>query len=170
MKPIPILKTKRLVLRPFRMEDVQDVYAWCSDPLVFQYMGIYPHRDIKTTEKLLRHWIQKERNYSWAITLEDKAIGEARVIKDLPEHGFELGITLNRSYWRKGYMKEALTEILRFLFSSGYQYAYAETNKENLAAQRLFLSLGFQRTGERNNIYMPKTDEYIDWVCFTLRH
>jgi len=43
----PILETDRLILRPFCMEDVQEVFeCWESDPEVAKYMFWTSHNDI----------------------------------------------------------------------------------------------------------------------------
>ena len=47
----PILETDRLILRPFREDDVTDVFeCWESDPDVAKYMFWTSHNDIEKTE------------------------------------------------------------------------------------------------------------------------
>ncbi len=44
----PILETDRLILRPFREDDVTDVFeCWESDPDVARYMFWTSHNDIE---------------------------------------------------------------------------------------------------------------------------
>ncbi len=107
MKETPILTTSRLILRPFVLEDAEDVYKWTGSWEVTKYLWWYPNRDLETTRKILHKWIKNQRNYSWAIVRDKQVIGEVQVIKDLPDKGFEFGITSKASAWGKGYMREA---------------------------------------------------------------
>ena len=55
----PILHTERLDLRPFTVEDAQDVFeCWESDPDVEKYMFWCSHNDIEKT----KNWVRKEQN------------------------------------------------------------------------------------------------------------
>ena len=46
----PMLETDRLVLRPFKEDDVTDVFeCWESDPDVAKYMFWTSHNDIEKT-------------------------------------------------------------------------------------------------------------------------
>lgn len=138
MKDTPILKTPRLVLRPFTLDDVDDAYVWCSSFVVTKHLFWHPHRDKSVTERLIQNWIRKKRNYSWALDDGAHVIGEIQVIKDLPDRGFEIGYTLAEAYWRQGFMKEALPVVLDYLFcKDGYDYSYEETDADNLPSRKL---------------------------------
>ena len=45
---------ERIVLREFRPQDVDDVFAYASDPEVAQHMEWAPHRDLSATEAYLQ--------------------------------------------------------------------------------------------------------------------
>ena len=67
----PILETNRLILRPFCLEDAQEIFeCWESDPDVAKYMFWSSHNDINKTIE----WVKKELSqidaddwYRWAI-------------------------------------------------------------------------------------------------------
>lgn len=53
------LETERLILRRYRMEDADDMFAnWVTDPEVVRFWDWKPHQDIAETKSLLRSWIQ----------------------------------------------------------------------------------------------------------------
>jgi [ribosomal protein S5]-alanine N-acetyltransferase len=169
MKQTPILTTKRLVLRPFIRTDVDAVYDWCSSFETTRYLFWYPHRDKSVTERVLNQWIDKKRNYFWAIDQGGVALGEIEVIKDLPGNGFECGYILSEPFWGKGIMTEAFARVLSFLFlDAGYEYSYEETDAKNLPSRRLLESLGFQLTGTQEHVYVGKKNEYVDKAIFRL--
>ena len=67
----PILRTKRLLLRPFCEDDTENVFnGWESDPKVAKYMFWCSHNDLEKTKK----WISFEINqipsdywYRWVL-------------------------------------------------------------------------------------------------------
>ncbi len=169
MKETPILTTSRLTLRPFVMEDAEDVYEWTGSWEVTKYLWWYPNRDLETTKKILKKWLRNQRNYSWAIVRENEAIGEIQVIKDLPEKGFEFGITSKVSAQGKGYMREASFKAIEYLFSSGlYEYGYAESDTRNERSHHLLESLGFIKIEEKKDVLITKKNQKINIVCFRL--
>lgn len=169
MKETPTIQTPRLLLREFKIEDAPDVYTWTGSLEVTKYLWWLPNRDLETTEKILSKWIRLKRNYSWAVCLEDHPIGEVQVIKDLPEKGFELGMTSAEAYWGHGYMKEAISHAIAYLFSHGiYDYGYAESDERNLASHYLLKALGFEECGRKENLPIEKKGEVINVICFRL--
>ena len=69
-----ILKTKRLVLRPFSLDDAQAMYDnWASDPQVTRFMNWSTHESIEVTRTILAEWVPQYQDpsyYHWCITLE----------------------------------------------------------------------------------------------------
>lgn len=168
MKETPTLFTDRLTLRPFRVEDASDVYEYCSSTNVTSFLFWYPHRDIETTERLLKSWIKKKRHYSWCLEYQKKAIGEIQIIKDLEEGVCEIGYTLNEHYWRKGFMKEGLKKVLSYLFEEKeYREIIAITDVRNVASMALLASLGFLK-GAISPYYVAKKDENIEVCSYSL--
>ena len=169
MKDTPLLQTKRLVLRPFSLEDVPNVYAWCSSLEVTRYLFWYPHRDLGVSERLVKQWIRKKRNYSWALDDGGGAIGELQVIKDLPDGGFSLGYILKEEKWRQGYMKEALLVGLHFLFTeANYRYSEEVTDERNLPSRQLLSAVGYRLVGLEKDVLIAKKNEVITEAVYRL--
>ncbi|WP_058487049.1 GNAT family N-acetyltransferase [Defluviitalea phaphyphila] len=112
------MESNRLILRPFSMKDVQDVFLYASDDIVTKYLTWPSHIDISQTEKVVKEfYMTKSGVFAIELKSEHKCIGciELRVC---PEHDkASFGYVLNREYWNKGYMTEALKLILDFAFS-----------------------------------------------------
>lgn len=147
----PILETNRLVLRPFKEDDVADVFeCWESDPDVARYMFWTSHNDIEKT----REWIafelgqiEKQDWYRFAIVLKDTntLIGTALVYYEEEVECWEIGYNLGKKYWGKGYTIEAMKRVIEFateeLKLSQIVGRYA---KENPASGRVMSKLGFK--------------------------
>jgi ribosomal-protein-alanine N-acetyltransferase len=169
MKNTPLLHTDRLVLRPFSLEDSPEVYAWCSSWVTTQYLFWYPHRDIEVSKRLVSSWVRKKRNYSWALERDGKAVGEIQVIKDLPNHGFEIGYILREDYWHQGLMQEGVQAVLRFLFlEDGYEYGYEETDERNASSRRLLEKVGFVFKERKSDVFIAKKNETVALAVYTM--
>lgn len=114
------LSTPRLKLRPFREEDVEDCTVMCSDPEVMRFLGgktwtrLEAWRHIAT---VLGHW--QLRGFGlWAVEEVESGAFVGRVGFMHPDGwpGFELGWTLARPFWGKGYATEAAQRALEYAF------------------------------------------------------
>lgn len=169
MKNTPLLQTPRLSLRPFKEGDAPAIYRWCSSEKVTKYLFWLPHRDPGVSERLLKVWLRKRRNYSWGLEENGDLFGEIEVIKDLPSGGFEIGYISREDKWNQGYMSEALIAVLAFLFGKGgYSYCYAETDKGNLASRALLEKRGFQVQKEEGR-FIGKTGKNIIVIEYLLK-
>ena len=120
---MPVLETERLVLRKVKMDDANDMYAYSCDPLVAKHVLWDAHTSVNDTKAYLRYMIRKYRMgepSSWGI--EEKATG--KIIGTIgfmwiqPENNAaEVGYSLSRKEWNKGYMTEALNALLRYGFA-----------------------------------------------------
>lgn len=77
---LPTLTTPRLILRPVRMSDAQDLYEYSRDPQVAQHVLWEAHRSIHQTRAYIRYLLRQYRNAApgtFAIALRDggKVIG-----------------------------------------------------------------------------------------------
>jgi len=161
MVETPLLKTEKLILRPWTVLDAPAVNRWCGSPLCTKYLFWYPHRSLEDTEKIVNKWVRKRRNYSWAIVYSDLVIGEVEIIKDLPHDGVEIGYILRDDYWGKGLMSEALEGVLAYLRGNGKAYCYAETDERNAASRHLLAKLGFQFLGLEEDRFVAKKNEKV---------
>lgn len=123
----PILETMRLVLRPFVLTDVEDMFAnWASDPEVTKFLTWPTHTSVEVSRYVLNDWVPHyaETNYyHWAITLDGHAIGSIAVVDHDDRVGkAHIGYCIGRKWWHKGVMSEALQAVMDFLFDEvGYQ-------------------------------------------------
>lgn len=64
-----------------------------------------------------------------------------------------LNIAVHKNFRRKGVGKFLLSNVLRFGWEQRARLAVLEVRRSNLAARRLYESLGFHQVGERPNYY-----------------
>ena len=118
-----VLKTKRLKLRSWQTDDLDDLYAYASVRGVGEMAGWPHHVDKEESKAVLIHFIADHNTF--AITSKDKVIGSIGIgkydEKKLPEFeylkGCELGFVLAKDQWGQGLMPEALRAVINYLFT-----------------------------------------------------
>lgn len=141
------LETERLILRPFREDDAEDMfYGWANDDEVTKYLTWNTHENIETTKYVLGLWLkeyeQPERlNFAIDLKSENKLIGGIDVV------GYDngkpmIGYNLARTYWNHGYMTEACQCLLNYLFSQGYREVKIDAMPENAGSNRVIQKCG----------------------------
>ena len=68
-----ILKTDRLILRPFKISDLDDFYEYASVEGVGEMAGWLPHKNKKDSEQILNLFISGKKTF--AIEYNKKVIG-----------------------------------------------------------------------------------------------
>ena len=111
MKKI-ILKTNRLILRPILPDDFSAIYNYSKDEEWGQYFN--PHT-FEHVENLVNKWVSSPWNICprFSITLNSKVIGGTGLYIDIENNIAEIGYSLAKEYWGKGYITEATSEVTR---------------------------------------------------------
>lgn len=119
----PVIRSERLHLRKLTMKDAQDIYEYSKDPLVAEHVLWDAHTSVSESKGYIR-WMMRKYRFgepsSWGIALNDtdKVIGTIGFMWIQPENAAaEVGYSLSRKEWNKGYMTEALNALLRYGFS-----------------------------------------------------
>ena len=119
-----ILKTERLLIRPWRQSDLDDFYSYASVDGVGQMAGWKPHESKEESKIILDMFISHKKTF--ALEYQGKVIGSVGIEKynetHFPEFKNkkcrEIGYVLSKEYWGQGLMPEALKEVIRFLFEN----------------------------------------------------
>jgi RimJ/RimL family protein N-acetyltransferase len=117
---IPHLETERLLLREFRPEDFEAWASFCADPEVVRYLWGEPQSRSESWRAMamtLGHWAL--RGYGmWAVERKSDGafIGRVGMINPEGWPGLEVGWTLGKPYWGRGYATEAAAASMRYAF------------------------------------------------------
>src|SRR5579884_2128872 len=143
-----LLETERLLLRPFREEDLDDLCALFADPEVMRYLGGgKPRTREETRERLARvlaHW-REHRFGVWA--LFDRAggefVGRCGIGYLHGQGAAELTYALARRHWGRGLATEAVGRVLRYALEElGLPRVVGVALADNRASQRVMLRAG----------------------------
>ena len=163
------VETKRLLLRPFRRADLEDLYEYLSQKEQQRLAGNTPVDSLDDAREVLEWFLKPARPLGYfAIVLraENKVIGnftvdhypfveQDEVLREL--RGVSLSYVLNENYWRQGLMTELLRAVYPILFERGkldyIQSGYFDFNAASAAIQKklgmkLWTEAEFELNGE----------------------
>ncbi len=148
------LQTKRLMLRPLKMSDAHDLYAYARDPEVSRHVLWTAHRSISDSRRFLREGIRQYRRGfpgTFAIVLNETGhmIGTIGYMWINPEYrSCEVGYSLSRDYWNHGIMTEALCAVIGYSFKSlGLNRIECQHETDNPASGKVMLKAGMRFEG-----------------------
>lgn len=141
----PILRTSRLVLRPARPDDVDELHAVLSDARAMRFWSSPPHVDIAQTADWLADTmaILPEEGEDFVVERDERVIGKVGLYR-FPEIGF----ILHPDHWRQGVAREALGAVIdRAFVVHRLPQIVADVDPDNFASLALLSGVGFIETG-----------------------
>jgi [ribosomal protein S5]-alanine N-acetyltransferase len=143
------LTTPRLRLRPFTEADHDLIHAVYADPEVMRHVGHGAHQTIAETANALRIYgeVLARRGYSFLAVTERETgalLGDGG-LHPLGGQGpdVELGYTLARSAWGRGYATELGRALIEYAFSVlGAPRVVAQVEPDNHASRHVLEKLG----------------------------
>lgn len=165
-----ILKTERLILRPWRQEDLDDFYEYARVDGVGQMAGWLPHESKETTQMILDSFITHKKTF--ALELEGKVIGSLGIEnykeEEFPEldqlQGRSIGYVLSKDYWGQGLMPEAVKAVQKYLFDEvGFDFLVVSHYVWNGQSRRVIQKSGFRhlKTIQLNTRYGTTEDTLV---------
>lgn len=147
-----ILETSRLILRPWRENDLEDLFAYASVPGVGEMAGWKHHQSMEETKKILDAFIQEKNVFALEEKKTNQVIGSLglhfSLLNQEPEYqGLklkEIGYVLSKEYWGLGLMPEAVASVISFCFHQQNLDAVTVSHYEhNLQSRRVIEKCGF---------------------------
>ena len=173
MKPLPKLRTDRLILREFVPEDAPEVQRLVGAREVARTLPVpHPYEDGMAEEWIASHRpaFEAARHVTLAVDLrEDGAlIGCITLHLNAGDQNAELGYWIGAPYWGRGYATEAAKEMLRYGFDElGLRRIYASHLGNNPASGKVLRKVGMSYEGTRPE-HFERWGEYHDGVLYGL--
>ena len=170
-----IIETERLLLRPFRYTDDNDMLTyWVSDP---QIQSLYSEPTY-TTKDEVRELLEKYINsyerldyYRWAVIEKDSnfCIGQIAIfLVDNKNHFCEIEYALGRKFHRKGYATEAVRLILDFCFNKiNFHKVQVCHKKGNIASQGVIRKCDFTYEGTLRDFFFID-GKYVNRLYYSM--
>ena len=166
------IRTERLLLRPFRLTDADDVYAYAKDPEFSRFLPLpspyeYRHAEIHVARSFLNSW---DTQPTFAISLDDTVIGGINLRIDTQIMTADLGYGISREHWGKGLMVEAVSAVINWAFDEfGIAKVGARADFRNRQSWRVMEKLGMKREGVLRSQEPPNPvnpNERVDMVHY----
>ncbi len=159
-----IFETKRLYVTKWKPKDLKALHALYNDSANKEF--ILPQLTIEETTKIfemqLNHYSERfpYGRYFIVEKLSNKFIGLLLFKKDKNRTGVEIGYSLVKNQWQKGYATEVVKESINWIFKSkGFSSMYAVTELDNENSKNVLLKCGFiqkenfSEHGEEMNLF-----------------
>ncbi len=159
-KPLPSLETERLILRPLRLDDAQDMFEYAKDDDIAASGLWLPQKTLKENIDDLQETLNAYETgtaLDWAVEhrADHKMIGRINFgAHNVRDARAEIGYAYNRLYWSNGYATEAAQAILQFGFDTLKLHRIsASVLPDNFGSIRVLEKLGFQQEGVRRQAH-----------------
>ena len=146
---LPILLSKRLILRPFQLSDAATVQKLAGNKILADMTANIPHPylDGMAEQWISKHptWFESKQAVALAIELVESGelIGTISITEIHANKG-NLGYWIGQPYWGNGDCTEATTAILDYAFNDlKLDLVYARHLPENPASGKVMTNNGF---------------------------
>jgi len=172
---LPVLKTKRLILRKITLKDIDAIYDYACSRQTTKYMIWKPHKSKSETKNFIIDTLQRYKNgqpASWGIVCLkcNKLIGMAGFTEYSAIHKTGgIGYVLLPECWNKGYMTEAVKEIIKFGFNRlGLNRVEATCDVKNKGSARVMEKSGMKFEGTMRKCVIRQGSRITDAKLYAI--
>lgn len=143
------LKTKRLILRPWRETDAARLYLLCRVPEIGAGAGFPPHESPEMSRAVIRDVLSQPETFAVVNRGSGEIIGSAGLIlslegSDCKKPGdAEVGYWIGKDLWGWGFATEALLALIGRAEQLGLRGLYGVIFPSNGASRRVLEKAGF---------------------------
>jgi [ribosomal protein S5]-alanine N-acetyltransferase len=164
------IQTKRLLLRPFIEEDVDEGLAYRNDESFVRFL---PNSPYPFTRKHAEDWVALNMNEPWdkfptfAIVFESRLVGDINLTIDIKTSVAMLGYSVGRDWWGKGIAVEAARAVMGWgLNTLGLMRIWASTDANNVQSRRVLEKLGMNQETIKAGDHRGRQGELVDEVVY----
>jgi len=167
------ITTKRMVIRPVRENDAEDIFEYSRNPNVGPSAGWKPHKSLKETIQIMKEvFLGKDHVFAVVRKEDGKLIGTIGLTPD-DRRAFDeakmLGYAFGEPYWGQGYATEAARAMVRYGFERlrlavicAYCYPF------NKRSRRVLEKCGLSYEGKMRCSQKLFDGKYYDNLCFSI--
>ena len=165
---VPCFITERLILRPWHLEDVEDLFKYAKDPDIGLSAGWKPHKDVEESMEVIENVFMKPGVYAIVYKETNEVIGsiglhagsKKRRGLGADENQAEIGYWLAKPYWGRGLIPEAAKELVEFGFLElGLNRIWIAYFDGNHKSKRVAEKLGFTYSHFAENVEVEALGE-----------
>jgi ribosomal-protein-alanine N-acetyltransferase len=159
---LPSLTTERLRLRPIRLTDAADVFAYAQEPDVLLFTTGTPPQLVDESSAFLRDALASLHDRMWAIQLHaDPRVIGAIELGLQSQHVGSIHYALAKPHWGRGLMTEAVASVCTWAFDTVRELSLIRTTvaEANIGSVRVLEKCGFRLVGTVREHWAKATDD-----------
>ena len=166
------IRTARLLLRPARLADAEPLSRWRSDPEVAEYQNWIAPYSLDRAREMVAGMAAMDGPVNddwWMLTIAD--LDDTIVLGELVLHltwegrTAEIGYTLDRDAWGRGYAAEASTALVEYLFETlGVTRVEGMLHPDNRASAMVLERVGMLFEGHTRSSFWIGDENSDDWL------
>lgn len=140
-----IFETERLILRPWKESDAEDLYTYAKDPRVGPVAGWPVHTSVENSREIIREVLSAPESYAVVFKENGSVIGSVGIVPtrtnhpDVKAYELEIGYWIGVPYWGRGLIPEAVDRLIQHCFEDincpGIWCGYYEGNEKSKRVQ-----------------------------------
>lgn len=161
-----ILKTRRLILRPWCEDDAASLFEYAKDDRIGPVTGWPVHTSVENSLEVIKNVLSVPENYAVCLNEDNKAVGCIALSLgknsnlNLPEDEGEIGYWIGVPFWGRGLIPEAADELIRHAFEDlKVKVLWCGYFDGNEKSKRVQNKCGFRYHHTNSNIYWKMTDD-----------
>lgn len=144
-----LFKTQRTLVRPFELNDYEEVLEMMRDPDVMRMTGFKEPQEDARVKELLKSWMATKGSDLgvWAV----EGLGESKLVgwfmlKKNKCQDPELGYMIQKKFWGQGFATEVASQFLNYAFNDlSLNKVVATVNSKNLSSIRVLEKIGMNK-------------------------
>lgn len=119
-----IIKTERLILRPWEEADAESLYEYAKDDRIGPVAGWQVHTSVENSREIIKNVLSAPEIYAVCLKTDNRAIGSVGLLMGknsnigLPEGEGEIGYWIGVPFWGQGLIPEAVRAIINRAFET----------------------------------------------------
>ena len=112
-----IFETKRLILRPWRESDAEELYKYAKSPDVGPIAGWPIHTSVENSKEIIKNVLSADGTFAVVLKETGLPVGSIGIMYNVniptAEGECEIGYWIGKPYWGQGLIPEATNELIR---------------------------------------------------------
>lgn len=149
LKENSVMETSRCLLRKISLDNIDDMYDYCSMEEVTRYTKFSQHQSKEETKTIIETIFIPKQLTKWGIELKEtnKLIGTVDFMS-IDKDCATIGYALSPKYWGRGIVPEVAERLLQLSFEElDLKVVYATHHKDNLNSGKVMQKIGMKKIG-----------------------
>lgn len=168
-----MIETERLILRPWREDEAEELFKYASDPDIGLIAGWNPHSSVGESLEVIRTVFAAPETYAVVLKSAGKPVGCCGIMfpnglqsAEMSTKEGEIGYWIGKPYWGQGLIPEAVKALLSRCFNKlGLDAVWCVYYEGNTKSKRVCEKCGFKFHHTNSDIVSPIGDTRTEQFC-----